>query len=67
MDEAPTRWTPARKAEILADIRAGRLTLQECLDRYGIGDAELRLWAEREQRFGMRGLCATKVQEVRHG
>lgn len=62
-----TRWTPGRKAEVLARIRSGRLTPAQAEARYGISAEELHQWERLEATHGQRGLRTTKIQQVRHG
>lgn len=62
-----TRWTPSRKAEVLARIRSGRLTPAQAEARYGISAEELHQWERLEATHGQRGLRTTKIQEIGRG
>lgn len=66
--EAPdvTRWTPARKYELLRRIREGELSEAEACARFGFTAEELGHWAARLDRFGWRGLSTIHLQEARH-
>lgn len=60
-----TRWVARRKAEILTAIESGRLTRAEACARYGISEAELRLWERAVECAGVPGLRVTRVQIYR--
>jgi Protein of unknown function (DUF1153) len=56
------RWVASRKAELIAAVRGGLLTLDEACKRYGITPEEYLNWRDSMARFGMAGLHATNVQ-----
>lgn len=60
-----TRWVSRRKAEVLAGIRAGLITMEEACERYMLSVEELLSWQHQLDNYGLRGLRATKVQEYR--
>lgn len=60
-----TRWTARRKAEVVAAIGGGLLTLDEACDRYGLSLEELIAWRRSFERAGLAGLRTTKVQLYR--
>lgn len=63
---APTeRWTCRRKAEVVAAVNGGLLTIDEACGRYRMSVEELASWMRAEERMGMPGLRATRVQENR--
>jgi hypothetical protein len=59
------RWTPRRKAEIVAAARGGLLTVQETCERYDISLEEFVTWQRSVERSGMLGLRVTRVQHYR--
>jgi hypothetical protein len=60
-----TRWVARRKAAILDAIAAGTLSRAEACGRYGISEAELRLWERAVACAGTPGLRVTRVQIYR--
>jgi Protein of unknown function (DUF1153) len=58
-------WVASRKAELVAAVRGGLLTLDEACKRYGITPEEFLNWRDSMARFGMVGLHATNVQMYR--
>jgi hypothetical protein len=61
-----TRWVTSRKAQVIAAIRGGLLTLEEASARYQLTLDELSEWQASLERHGARGLRATFVQQYRH-
>jgi hypothetical protein len=59
------RWTPRRKAEVVAAVRGGLLTFDEACDRYGLALEELTNWQRAVGRSGIAGLRVTRLQEYR--
>ena len=60
-----TRWTPYRKAEVVAAVRGGLLTFDEACDRYSLTMDELIGWQRAVDRSGIPGLRVTKLQQYR--
>jgi len=56
------RWVIRRKAEIIAAIRGGLLTLEEACGRYDLSPAEILSWQHCIDRFGIAGLRTTWTQ-----
>jgi Protein of unknown function (DUF1153) len=52
----PTRWVPHRKAEVMAAVRGGALSLNEALERYALSLEEYLSWHHRIGLFGIAGL-----------
>jgi hypothetical protein len=50
------RWVPRRKAEVVAAVQGGLLTLPEALTRYGISLEEFAQWEHAYEARGMKGL-----------
>lgn len=59
------RWVPRRKAEVLAAIAGGILTLDEACERYSLTVEELSSWQRLFQHGGVKGLRATRVMDYR--
>ncbi|MCB2098714.1 MAG: DUF1153 domain-containing protein [Parvularculaceae bacterium] len=64
---APTtkRWVIRRKAEVVAAVRGGLLTLEEACERYQLTLEEFLAWQKAIDQYGMAGLRATRVQQYR--
>ncbi len=60
-----TRWVARRKAEVVTAVRAGLITLDEACWRYALTVEEFVSWQRAIERFGMRGLRVTRVQQYR--
>lgn len=59
------RWVMRRKAEVVAAVDGGLLSLEEACERYDLSIEELAGWQRAVQQFGMRGLRATRAQEYK--
>lgn len=59
------RWVIRRKAEVVAGVRLGLITLEEACQRYRLSLDEFLSWQHLIDRHGMRGLRATRIQEYR--
>ena len=59
------RWVMRRKAEVVAGVRAGLITLEEACERYKLSVEEFLSWQKLIDDYGMRGLRATRVQKYR--
>jgi len=59
------RWVPRRKAEVVAAVRGGLLTLDEACERYELTVEEFLTWQRAVSRFGLPGLRATHAQDYR--
>ena len=60
------RWVIRRKAEVVAAVRGGLLSLEEACTRYTLTVEEFLAWQRAIDRFGMPGLRATRVQQYRN-
>ncbi len=60
-----TRWVVRRKAEVVAAVNGGLLTIDEVCDRYGITLEEFASWQRAVDRSGMQGLRVTRIQHYR--
>src|SRR5664279_193541 len=59
------RWVIRRKAEVVAAVRGGLLSLDDACKRYKLTIDEFLSWQRLIERHGLPGLRATKVQDYR--
>ena len=64
-DPNNVRWTPWRKAEVVAAVRGGLLTFDEACARYALDIEELTGWQRSLNRSGIAGLRVTRSQRYR--
>jgi hypothetical protein len=57
-----TRWVIRRKAEVLAAVQGGLLSIDEVCERYDLSLDEFMLWKHAVKRSGMYGLRVTRIQ-----
>jgi hypothetical protein len=60
-----TRWVVRRKAEVVAAVNGGLLTIDEVCERYGLTLEEFASWQRAVDRSGMQGLRVTRIQHYR--
>ncbi len=60
-----TYWVSRRKAEVLAAIDGGMLTIEETCTRYRLSLEELAASRRSIERAGIRGLRVTRLQDYR--
>lgn len=60
-----SRWVARRKAEVVAAVNGGLLSIREACDRYDLTLEEFASWQRAVEREGMPGLRATRVQYYR--
>ena len=60
-----TRWVVRRKAEVVAAVNGGLLSVDEVCDRYGLTVEEFASWQRAIDRSGMPGLRVTRIQHYR--
>jgi hypothetical protein len=65
MPPPPTRWFPQRKAEVIASVMSGKLTLDAALERYALTVDELLSWQQQASRHGLAGLRIGGAQQRR--
>ena len=56
------RWVIRRKAEVVAAMRGGLLSLEEACSRYALSSDEVLSWQQCIDRFGIAGLRTTRTQ-----
>lgn len=59
------RWVVRRKAEVVAAVNGGLLTIDEVLERYNLTLEEFASWQRAVDRSGMQGLRVTRIQHYR--
>ena len=60
-----TRWVVRRKAEVVAAVNGGLLTIDEVCERYQLTLEEFASWQRAVDRSGMQGLRVTRIQHYR--
>jgi hypothetical protein len=60
-----TRWVIRRKAEVVAAVRGGLLSLEEACSRYILTVEESLAWQRSIDRYGLAGLRTTRLQKYR--
>ncbi|MBS1165601.1 MULTISPECIES: DUF1153 domain-containing protein [Pleomorphomonadaceae] len=63
--EGTQRWVIRRKAEVVAAVRGGLLSLEEACKRYTLTVEEFLSWQQSIDKHGLAGLRATRVQQYR--
>ena len=59
------RWVIRRKAEVVAAVRGGLLTLESACERYGLSGEEFLSWQRSIESHGIPGLRTTRIQQYR--
>ena len=59
------RWVIRRKAEVVAAVRGGLLSLEEACERYTLTVEEYLSWQMSIDEHGLHGLRTTKLQDYR--
>jgi Protein of unknown function (DUF1153) len=59
------RWVPRRKAEVVAAVRGGLISLDEACNRYTLSVEEFLSWQRAIDKHGLSGLRATHAQSLR--
>ena len=60
-----TRWVVRRKAEVVAAVNGGLLSVDEACERYGLTLEEFATWQRAVDRSGMPGLRVTRIQHYK--
>ena len=64
---APTRWVAHRKAEVVAAVRGGFMSLDEARRRYALSIDEYLSWQQEIDLYGLAGLRVNRTQKRRRG
>jgi hypothetical protein len=59
------RWVIRRKAEVVAAVRGGLLSLEEACERYTLTVEEYLSWQRSIDKHGLAGLRTTRIQQYR--
>jgi hypothetical protein len=59
------RWVTRRKAEVVAAVRAGLLTIEQACARYQLTAEEFLSWQNLLESHGVHGLRVTRLQQYR--
>ena len=59
------RWVIRRKAEVVAGVRNGLISLEDACNRYKLSVEEFLSWQSLIEQHGMRGLRTTRLQQYR--
>ena len=60
------RWVIRRKAEVVAAVRGGLISLEEACSRYTLTVDEFLSWQASIDQHGLAGLRTTRIQQYRH-
>jgi len=60
-----SRWVTRRKAEVVAAVSGGLLTVTAACDRYNLSEEEFSGWQKLYSKHGAKGLRATRLQQYR--
>jgi hypothetical protein len=60
-----SRWVVRRKAEVVAAVNGGLLSVDEACQRYGLSLEEFASWQRAVDRSGMAGLRVTRIQHYK--
>jgi len=60
------RWVIRRKAEVVAAVRGGLLSLDDACQRYKLTVEEFLSWQASIDDHGLAGLRTTRIQQYRH-
>jgi hypothetical protein len=60
-----TRWVVRRKAEVVAAVNGGLLSVDDVCARYGLTVEEFASWQRAIDRSGMPGLRVTRIQHYK--
>jgi len=59
------RWVISRKAAVVTAVKNGAITLDDVCWLYDISVEEFLAWQEMIEKYGVRGLRVTKLQDIR--
>lgn len=63
--KATKRWVIRRKAEVVAGVHGGLITLEQALRRYELSVDEFRTWEKLLKDHGLAGLRTTRAKKYR--
>ena len=59
------RWVVRRKAEVVAGVHSGLISLDEACRRYHLSCSEFLSWQQLLETYGLQGLRTTRIKEYR--
>lgn len=59
------RWVIRRKAEVVAAVQGGLLSLDDACARYKLTNEEFVAWQAAIDQYGLAGLRTTRIQQYR--
>lgn len=59
------RWVIRRKAEVVAAVRGGLISLEDACERYSLTVEEFLAWQKAIDKHGLAGLRTTRLQQYR--
>jgi transposase-like protein len=59
------QWTVRRKAEVVASVKSGQMTIEEACRRHQLSEEEFRAWQRVYEEHGLPGLRTTRSQQYR--
>ncbi len=59
------RWVIRRKAEVVAAVRSGAISLEDACNRYKLSMEEFLSWQRLIDSHGLAGLRVTRLQDYR--
>jgi hypothetical protein len=69
IDDLPSpgtkRWVIRRKAEVVAGVRYGLISLEDACERYSLSLEEFLSWRRLIDKHGLAGLRTTRLQQYR--
>jgi Protein of unknown function (DUF1153) len=60
------RWMPQHKAEVVAAVRDGIISIERACERYALSPEEFHSWEETIDHYGVTGLRVNDIQHHRH-
>jgi len=60
-----SRWVASRKAQVVAAVNSGLLSISQACQRYDLSLEEFASWQRSIEREGLNGLRATRIQHYR--
>lgn len=60
------RWVTRHKANVVAAVRGGLISLEDVCLRYGVTTEEFLVWSAAFDRFGIAGLRSTHSQKYKN-
>jgi len=57
------RWVPRRKAQVVAAVKGGLISLEDACTRYALTTEEFESWEYAIKHFGLNGLRATRAHQ----